>query len=65
LTPYQLALIGRRLYGKRWQTPLGRAIGKHRITIWRYFTKATPIPEEDAEKVRALDPGPQKRKTKR
>jgi hypothetical protein len=49
-----LKSIGRRLYGNDWQSPLGRAVGVHRITVWRWATGASPIPDDKAAKIKAI-----------
>lgn len=54
MTPAELKRIGRALFGKKWQKPLAALLSKHRVTIWRWSNKTTPIPEEDAKLLRGL-----------
>lgn len=54
MTPAELKKIGRRLFGPDWQSPLARAIGKHRITVWRWITRNVPIPEDDIRSILLL-----------
>lgn len=55
MTAKELQRIGRRLFGNDWQSPLGRKLGKHRITVWRWGTGRTPIPDADAMTIKIMD----------
>ena len=44
LTDEEFCQAGRKLYGKRWKSPLARALGVDRVTVWRYAIGALPIP---------------------
>jgi hypothetical protein len=54
MTACELQRIGRKVFGHDWQASLGRCIGVHRITAWRWATKKTPIPEDKAAAIRQL-----------
>lgn len=55
MTPQELKRIGRRLYGQDWQSPLARALEKHRVTIWKWAKGIHPISRSDAIAIRELE----------
>ena len=44
MTPQDLELAGRKLFGHRWKAPLARSLGRDPSMIWRYVTGQAPIP---------------------
>lgn len=55
MNPRQLRATGHRLYGHDWQSKLARRLKVHRVTVWRWLSGASPIPEEQAERIRFLE----------
>lgn len=55
MNPRQLRASGHRLYGHDWQSKLARRLKVHRVTVWRWLSGASPIPEEQAARIRKLD----------
>lgn len=51
MTSADLRLIGRLLYGRRWQTPLAQAIGVHPRTVARWECGETAMPEDLLERL--------------
>lgn len=45
MTPTDLRIIGRLLYGNRWEAPMAKALGVHRITVVRWARGETKMPE--------------------
>jgi transcriptional regulator with XRE-family HTH domain len=52
MTPAKLRVIGRLLYGRRWQTPLAYAVGVHPRTVTRWERGDTAMPEDLPERLR-------------
>jgi hypothetical protein len=52
VTPAKLRVIGRLLYGRRWQTPLAYAVGVHPRTVTRWERGDTAMPEDLPERLR-------------
>ena len=51
MTPADLRVIGRLLYGRRWETPLAQAIGLHPRTVTRWERGDTAMPEDLPERL--------------
>lgn len=56
MTPVEFEKAGKKLFGKRWKTPLAKALGLHVVTVWRYATGRETIPHMVALAVRGLRP---------
>jgi len=56
MTPDELAEIGERLYGKRWQTALARRIKVDARTVRRWLAGKRKIRPQVAEHIRSLRP---------
>jgi len=56
MTPDELAEIGQRLYGKRWQTALARRIKVDARTVRRWLKGDREIRPQVAEHLRSLRP---------
>jgi hypothetical protein len=55
MTPTELTAIGEALYGERWQSDLGRALGyKHRRTVQRWLDGTRRIPADLPARLRVL-----------
>ena len=54
MTPRQLERAGKRLHGKKWKAPLARSLGINYVTLWRYLTDASPIPDRVEKHVKLL-----------
>lgn len=52
MTPADLSTIGRLLYGRRWQTPLAKALDVHPRTVTRWERGETAMPENLLERLR-------------
>lgn len=46
MTPDNLRVIGRLLYGRRWQTPLAYAVGVHPRTVVRWERGEAAMPQD-------------------
>lgn len=44
MTPEEFINAGERLYGKRWKTPLARALKIDVSMVWRYATGQVKVP---------------------
>lgn len=51
MTPTDLRVIGRLLYGLRWEAPMAKALGVHRITVVRWERGDTAMPEDLPERL--------------
>lgn len=54
MTPTELARLGKKLYGVRWQTALARTLQVNPRTVRRWAAGEWPVPEPVAIAVRAL-----------
>lgn len=45
MTPAELSALATRLYGKRWQSALARAVARELRTVNRWATGVSPIPK--------------------
>ena len=52
MTPANLRTIGRLLYGRRWQTPLAKALDVHPRTVVRWERSEAAMPEDLPERLR-------------
>ena len=53
MTAAELRSTGSRLYGHAWKTPLAAAIGRSRVTVWRWAEKGVPN-KAPADLIRSL-----------
>jgi hypothetical protein len=54
MKPDELKILAERIFGTRWKSALGKAVGRDRVTIGRYMKLGYRIPPEVADKVREM-----------
>jgi|JI9StandDraft_1071089.scaffolds.fasta_scaffold1596770_1 DNA-binding transcriptional regulator YdaS (Cro superfamily) len=55
MTADELRQIGEKLYGPQWQAKLSRALPVNPRTVRSWLSGRREIPEENAERIRALE----------